>query len=87
VGIDLREKWEDDPLSRYTHDPSWYKNLRRTKWIFIKSGMDIMPLDTTPNSYFLVFCNQHYQRDGGATFWSGRMMKGIPPWWCHHPYA
>jgi hypothetical protein len=22
VGIDLREKWEDDPLSRYTHDPS-----------------------------------------------------------------
>jgi hypothetical protein len=33
-------------------------------WIFVKFGMDVMPLENIPNSYFLTSYTLQYQRDG-----------------------
>jgi hypothetical protein len=34
-------------------------------------GMDVMPLEVTSDSYFWIFYNRYYQRDGCCNFWGG----------------
>jgi hypothetical protein len=35
-----------------------YHNLRTAERIVMKFGMDVMPLEATPDSHFLISCSQ-----------------------------
>jgi hypothetical protein len=78
-------RWDYDHLRwRHYDDPptfrhrSWtrlyaYNNSRMVERTFMKSGMDVMQLESTPNAWILILHKLWYQRDGCWNLW-GRAM-------------
>jgi hypothetical protein len=53
-------------------------NLGMAGRIFVKFGMDVMPLEAAPNWGFLISYPRHYQRDGCLKSSGGTMMTPLP---------